>query len=345
MRSLPEEGVDAPGPVALALRRHCRSMSGCASPQSSLSASTRSADPTGCARSSMERLGCVVDLPGQRGFEPPERRFDEHQGTCAQPGVRLPHGPGTGLGAEVIDAQLAIESEDAKSAGSLGFMARALVLATMPYKDPKTDVFMRRNGDFRLRIVAGYDGGIPYGIYPRLLMSWVATEAVRRQSPVLELGDSLRGFLREVMDIRSASGGSRGAHTRVSEQMKAPGRTQPARSANRAVRPRYGLNARGRCRKELAVTFRPSRAARRPDIRRRIRRPSACVARAPAGTTQVTARQGARLPIKRTHPAVCPRPAPPRATSAFDLVPSNCYLTGLDTLRAPLPCLPIGSES
>ena len=121
---------------------------------------------------------------------------------------------------EVIETQLAIESEDAKSAGSLGFMARALVLATMPYKDPKTDVFMRRNGDFRLRIVAGYDGGIPYGIYPRLLMSWVATEAVRRQSPVLELGDSLRGFLREVMDIRSASGGSRGAHTRVSEQMK-----------------------------------------------------------------------------------------------------------------------------
>ena len=27
------------------------------------------------------------------------------------------------------------------------------------------------SGDFRLRIVAGYEGGIPYGIYPRLLMS------------------------------------------------------------------------------------------------------------------------------------------------------------------------------
>lgn len=121
---------------------------------------------------------------------------------------------------EVIDAQLAIDAEDAKNAGQLGFMARALVLATMPYKDPKKDVFVRQNGDFRLRIVAGYEGGIPFGIYPRLLMSWVATEAVRKQSPVIELGDTLRIFLRDVLDITSSSGGKRGASTRVAEQMK-----------------------------------------------------------------------------------------------------------------------------
>ena len=35
---------------------------------------------------------------------------------------------------EVIEAHLAIEAEDAKSAGALGFMTRALVIATMPYK-------------------------------------------------------------------------------------------------------------------------------------------------------------------------------------------------------------------
>lgn len=121
---------------------------------------------------------------------------------------------------EVIDAHLAIEQEDAKSAGTLGFMSRALVIATMPYKDPKTDVFKRQNGDFRLRIVAGYEGGIPYGIYPRLLMSWVATEAVRKESPVIELGDSLRAFLRDVLDLRSSGGGARGSASRVAEQMK-----------------------------------------------------------------------------------------------------------------------------
>lgn len=121
---------------------------------------------------------------------------------------------------EVIDTHLAIESEDAKSANALGFMARALVIATMPYKDPKTDAFVRTNGDFRLRIVAGYEGGVPYGIYPRLLMSWVATEAVRKESPVIELGDSLRNFLRDVLDLRSSGGGKRGSSTRVTEQMK-----------------------------------------------------------------------------------------------------------------------------
>lgn len=121
---------------------------------------------------------------------------------------------------EVIEARLAIESEDAKSAGTLGFMTRALVIATMPYKDPKVDAFTRTNGDFKLRILAGYEGGIPFGIYPRLLMSWVTTEAVRKDSPVIELGDSLRVFLRNVLDLKSTSGGERGASTRVSEQMK-----------------------------------------------------------------------------------------------------------------------------
>ncbi|MCK0508577.1 replication protein RepA [Aromatoleum anaerobium] len=121
---------------------------------------------------------------------------------------------------EIIDAHLAIEAEDAQSAGSLGFMARALVIATMPYKDPKSDVFKRQNGDFRLRIVAGYEGGIPYGIYPRLLTSWVSTEAVRTRSPVIQLGDCLHTFVRDVMDLRSNGGGPRGSGSRVAEQMK-----------------------------------------------------------------------------------------------------------------------------
>lgn len=127
---------------------------------------------------------------------------------------------------EVIEAHLAIEAEDAKHAKALGFMARALVIATMPYKDQKhpdgspKESFTRQNGDFRLRIVAGYEGGIPFGIYPRLLMSWVATEAVRTGSPVIELGDSLSVFLRDVLDLRSNSGGKRGTSTRVAEQMK-----------------------------------------------------------------------------------------------------------------------------
>ena len=121
---------------------------------------------------------------------------------------------------DVIEAHLAIEHEEARSAGALGFMARAMVLATMPYKDPKVDVFRRENGNFQLRIIAGYEGGVPYGIYPRLLMSWLTTEAVRRQSPVIQLGDSLSEFFRNVLDVRNVTGGAHGTGTRIVEQMK-----------------------------------------------------------------------------------------------------------------------------
>lgn len=120
---------------------------------------------------------------------------------------------------ELIETHLAIEREDAKSAGTLGYMARAMVQTAMPYKDPKTDVFARRNGNFQLRIVAGYEGGIPYGSYPRLLVSWIATEAVRTQSPVLLIGDSLSDFLRDVVGVK-ITGGSRGTIRLVTEQMR-----------------------------------------------------------------------------------------------------------------------------
>lgn len=99
---------------------------------------------------------------------------------------------------EEIEVSLAIENEDARSAGKLGFMARALVQATMPYKDPKANLFERRNGDLTLRIVSAERSGVPFGIYPRLLMSWLTTEAVRTQSPEIVLGESLGIFLREM---------------------------------------------------------------------------------------------------------------------------------------------------
>jgi hypothetical protein len=111
------------------------------------------------------------------------------------------------------------QREDAKAAGAVGYMARALVNTSMPYRDPKTREYVRHNGSLTLQMTAGPNVGLPFGIYPRLLTTWVATEAVRRQSPVIELGDSLRQFLREVLDLRSNGAGKGGNATRVSDQM------------------------------------------------------------------------------------------------------------------------------
>ena len=118
---------------------------------------------------------------------------------------------------EVIETGLAIEQEDARSAGSLGFMTRALVSATMPYKDPKAKVFERRNGDLTLTILA--PNGVPYGKYPRLLLSYLVTEAVATRSNVVVLGDTLADFLKASIGVR-ATGGAQGTQTRLSDQMQ-----------------------------------------------------------------------------------------------------------------------------
>jgi Plasmid encoded RepA protein len=96
---------------------------------------------------------------------------------------------------EIINTSLAVEYEDAKAAGMLGYMAHALVQATMPHTDPKTNYFERTNGLVTLSIVGRPQTGIPYGSVPRTLLAWICTEAVRTQEPVLSLGRSQTEFL------------------------------------------------------------------------------------------------------------------------------------------------------
>ena len=98
----------------------------------------------------------------------------------------------------------------------LGFMARLLALCTLPRANPGNRLLYKRvNGPYRLYMQAGPENKLPYGNLPRLLLAWVTTEAVRTQSRVLALGDSLSEFMRK-LDIYSTSG--RG-HTRLRNQM------------------------------------------------------------------------------------------------------------------------------
>jgi hypothetical protein len=69
----------------------------------------------------------------------------------------------------VLESQ-AIEAESARAAGKLGYMARAMVQATMPHGATKETVFRRRNGAYTLTMLADPDIGLPYGALPRLLL-------------------------------------------------------------------------------------------------------------------------------------------------------------------------------
>ena len=64
----------------------------------------------------------------------------------------------------------------------VGFLARALVQATLPHSDPKSNEFVRRNGHLTLSIMAPRNVGLPYGRYPRLVLAYLSTEAVRRKT-------------------------------------------------------------------------------------------------------------------------------------------------------------------
>ena len=100
----------------------------------------------------------------------------------------------------------------------LGFMARLLALCCLPRTNPGNRTqYVRRNGPVTLVMNAGgIDYKLPYGNIPRLLLAYICTEAVRTQSRVLVLGDSVSEFMRK-LDIYSSSGEK---YTRLRNQMR-----------------------------------------------------------------------------------------------------------------------------
>ena len=102
----------------------------------------------------------------------------------------------------------------------MGFMGRLLSLCSLPRTNPgDRKEYKRINGPYTLYMIAGGGNRLPYGSLPRLILSWVCTEAVRTQSRDILLGRSLSGFMREI-GISSDSGGPRGEQTRFRNQMK-----------------------------------------------------------------------------------------------------------------------------
>ncbi len=107
---------------------------------------------------------------------------------------------------------------DAREADpDLGFMARLLMLCSLPRTNPgDREKYVRKNGPFTLVMFAGANQKLPFGNLPRLLMACISTEAVQTQSRELILGDSLSEFMRS-LGIYSNSGR---VHIRLRNQMR-----------------------------------------------------------------------------------------------------------------------------
>lgn len=117
---------------------------------------------------------------------------------------------------KLFDKALMMEHIPADETGNMAFMARILVLATMPHSKTDELVWMRRNGDFELRMVADPRYGLPYGSQARLILAWVTTQAIKTRCPVVDLGSTMSGFMKE-LGI-TPTGGRYGSIQRFKEQ-------------------------------------------------------------------------------------------------------------------------------
>ncbi len=123
------------------------------------------------------------------------------------PGFRKPPRP-------LRDRLIAVDPllVDSQLDGPILYQHSVLCQTCLPYRDPGVvRVWQRKNGLVRLEVEAGraYNGedfidvGLPYGPKPRLVLYHLNAEALRTQSPVIELEDSLTAFVKRTLGLDS----------------------------------------------------------------------------------------------------------------------------------------------
>jgi hypothetical protein len=128
-----------------------------------------------------------------------------------------------------------IPTESALDAGALGFMAKFLVQTTLPHSEQTGTQYVRTDGNLTLRITDVGATGLPYGSYPRLILIWMTSEAVRTGNRELELGSSLSRFMAQLG--LQATGGHWGTIPRFRDQMQ--------RLVGAAISTRWSSDANG----------------------------------------------------------------------------------------------------
>jgi hypothetical protein len=103
----------------------------------------------------------------------------------------------------LIDLAAEVLGDEAQE---LGFSYSGFAMVALPHRKPEGDgsVWTRRNGRFTLLVEPGSlltpgggvrSYGVPYGARARLILLYLQSEAIRRGSPVVQLGSSLHAWL------------------------------------------------------------------------------------------------------------------------------------------------------
>lgn len=142
--------------------------------------------------------------------------------------------PPTKAQLELLDAATAIR--EAPDAVERAFMARQLVLCTLPHSDPgDVEAWTRKTAAGALSIQRGWDAeagkpiGHPFGTVPRLLLYWITAEVqltknsedmTPQEKRTLHLGHSLAQFMRDLGMNPDNGTGKRSDAKRLHEQME-----------------------------------------------------------------------------------------------------------------------------
>ena len=86
------------------------------------------------------------------------------------------------------------------------YMPAFLVATTLPHSDPKASEFQRVNGKVTTTLVSTKQTGLPFGVYPRLIVIHLATEAVRTRRRSFPVGRSINELLGRMAISRSGGG-------------------------------------------------------------------------------------------------------------------------------------------
>lgn len=108
------------------------------------------------------------------------------------------------------------------------FIHTVLAQCFLPYRDPKTHDWTRKNGDYSIVLMAGHVedpkasggmriAGLPYGAKPRLFQSYVCTQTIKHQSPVIPVERSMTAMMQELG--LGVSGGKEGTIRAFKEQI------------------------------------------------------------------------------------------------------------------------------
>jgi hypothetical protein len=124
----------------------------------------------------------------------------------------------------IAEQELKLEAEEAQQADAMWFYTRVLCQTCLPAKNFHDNEYERHSGQYHLIIQSPRRFGVPWGIYPRGIFTWLVTEIkkrknVHRVNRTLGLGSSLAEFMERVTGSRAMSGGAFGNVPRFKHQM------------------------------------------------------------------------------------------------------------------------------